>query len=178
MNWGWPGGEGHLGAPGLVRRQAHQLGQLHRLVQCIVVGNTVAHHQQWPAGVHQQFRRPADALLAGAYGIEVGPGRYDVHLGHPLQRVGGKTDVDRPLRVSVGLVERPPDHAGNLVRMGELHGPFGHGSDQVGQIGDGLVGLADVVVGRGNHHRRTGVQGVQHQGDPVGQPTVDVEADE
>ena len=172
------GGEGHLCAPGLVHRQAHQLRQLHGLLHSAVVGEPVAHQHQGAAGVHQQRGGLRDALGAGPGRVVHRAGGRDVHFGHPFQCVGSEADVYRPLGVGVGLVEGPADDAGYLVGKGQLRGPLGHGADEVGQVGDGLVDLAGVVVGGGHHHGGAGVEGVQHEGDAVGQPAVHVEADE
>ena len=48
---GW---EGNLRAPATVHRQAPSAGQFHRLIQCVVFGQPVAHQHHGPAGVLQQ----------------------------------------------------------------------------------------------------------------------------
>ena len=172
------GGECHLRAPGLVDRKAHKVRQLHRLFDAVIVGEAVAHQHDGAGGVEQQGGGASDALRAGARGVVGGPGRHDVHLGDALEGVGGKADVDGPLRVTVGLVEGAAESAGNLAGVGELDGPLGDRPDELGQIGHGLIHLADIVVGGGDDHGCAGVEGVEHEGDAVGEPAVDVEADE
>ena len=80
--------------------------------------------------------------------------------------------------MTVGLVEGAAESAGDLAGVGELDGPLGDRPDELGQIGHGLVHLADIVVGGGDDHGCAGVEGVEHEGDAVGEPAVDVEADE
>ena len=172
------GGECHLCTPGLVDRKAHKVRQLHRLFVAVIVGEAVAHQHDGAGGVEQQGGGPSDALRAGPRGVVGGPGGHDIHLGDALEGVGGKPDVDGPLRVTVGLVEGAAESAGNLAGVGELDGPLGDRPDELGQIGHGLIHLTDIVVGGGDDHGCAGVEGVEHEGDAVGEPAVDVEADE
>ena len=177
-NWGWAGGKGRLRSPDLVDGQAQKLRQLDRLLVGVIVGGAVAHEHDGAGGVEEEGGGAGDALGAGPRRVMDGAGGHDVHVGDALEGVGGEADVDGPLRVGVGLVEGAADGTRHLAGVGELDGPLGGRPGELGKVGLGLVHLANVVIGGGDDHGGAGVEGVEHEGDAVGEAVIDVEADE
>ena len=112
-------------------------------------------------------------------GPEVAAGRrHDLHVCLAIQGVGRERQIGGPCRRRLRLVKGPTHGAGDLLRMSHLGAPLGELGHHLHQVRAAFDLLTNVLIGRGQHQRRAAFICVGQEADAVGEPAVDVQADE